>query len=140
MLPETLLPPRSLGWVMALGLVVVHPATVETVLFCRDGKLQSAIRSIADTLKLARAFTKMRLAVSSSLITVARAMRIEYAPDFKQANSPRDKLTCIFGTDHTKESATAGMKRWVKIVCLTCSSDPSIDPLPCHNQKAMALF
>jgi len=37
----------------------------------------------------------------------------ECAPDLKQAYDLREQLTAIFETDHTKESGTAAIKRWV---------------------------
>jgi transposase len=42
------------------------------------------------------------------------ALLFECAPDLKQAHQCREKLTEIFETDHTKQSATAAIKRWIK--------------------------
>lgn len=42
------------------------------------------------------------------------ALLFECAPDLKQAHQWREKLTGIFETDHTKQSATAAIKRWMK--------------------------
>lgn len=42
------------------------------------------------------------------------ALLFECAPDLKQAHQWREKLTDIFETDHTKESGTAAIKRWMK--------------------------
>jgi transposase len=44
------------------------------------------------------------------------ALLFECAPDLKQAHDLREKLTGIFETDHTKESGTAAIKRWMKRV------------------------
>lgn len=44
------------------------------------------------------------------------ALLFECAPDLKQAYSLRERLTAIFETDHTKESGTAAIKRWMKRV------------------------
>lgn len=44
------------------------------------------------------------------------ALLFECAPDLKQAYDLREELTGIFETDHTKESGTAALKRWMKNV------------------------
>ena len=44
------------------------------------------------------------------------ALLFECAPDLKQAYDLREKLTGIFETEHTKESGTAAIKRWIKSV------------------------
>ncbi|MBO0723465.1 MAG: ISL3 family transposase [Blastocatellia bacterium] len=44
------------------------------------------------------------------------ALLFECAPDLKRAYELREQLTAIFETDHTKASATAAIKRWIKRV------------------------
>jgi transposase len=44
------------------------------------------------------------------------ALLFECAPDLKRAYDLREKLTGIFETDHSKESGTAAIKRWMKSV------------------------
>jgi transposase len=44
------------------------------------------------------------------------ALLFECAPDLKRAYDLREKLTGIFETDHSKESGTAAIKRWMKNV------------------------
>lgn len=44
------------------------------------------------------------------------ALLFECAPDLKRAYDLREKLTAIFETDHSKESGTAAIKRWMKSV------------------------
>jgi transposase len=42
------------------------------------------------------------------------ALLFECAPDLKQAHQWREKLSDIFETDHSKQSETAAIKRWMK--------------------------
>lgn len=44
------------------------------------------------------------------------ALLFECAPDLKRAYDLRENLTGIFETDHSKESGTAAIKRWMKSV------------------------
>jgi transposase len=44
------------------------------------------------------------------------ALLFECAPDLKRAYDLRENLTDIFETDHSKESGTAAIKRWMKSV------------------------
>lgn len=44
------------------------------------------------------------------------ALLFECAPDLKRAHELREQLTAIFETTHTKASATAAIKRWIKRV------------------------
>jgi len=51
------------------------------------------------------------------------ALLFECAPDLKRAYDLREQLTAIFETDHSKESGTAAIKRWMKSISrsgLTC--------------------
>jgi transposase len=48
---------------------------------------------------------------------------LEAAPDLRQACDLREKLTAIFDREHSKQSGTAALKRWMKQVResgLTC--------------------
>ena len=44
------------------------------------------------------------------------ALLFECAPELKQAHQLREKLTGIFESDHTKQSGTAAIKRWMRSV------------------------
>jgi transposase len=44
------------------------------------------------------------------------ALLFECAPDLKRAYDLREQMTALFETDHSKESGTAAIKRWMKSV------------------------